>query len=67
MPAEEIFDAALDGEEPAPMPGALPTHVRIEREQRTAEETGARLVAQQIELSLVNTPQSLPLELLKSL
>jgi hypothetical protein len=60
---------ALDpsGVQPTDIAGAPPAPVRIQQEQRVAEAVVAQIQAQEVHLAVVNTPESLPLEVLKSL
>jgi hypothetical protein len=64
MPADAL-DSSWEG--PTDKPGAPPAPVRLEREQQVAEAIGAQIQAQQVHLAVVNTPESLPLEVLKAL
>jgi hypothetical protein len=61
----DALDSSWEG--PTDMAGAPPAPVRLEREQQLAEALGAQIQAQQVHLAVVNTPESLPLEVLKAL
>jgi hypothetical protein len=61
----DALDSSWEG--PTDMAGAPPAPVRLEREQQLAEAIGAQIQAQQVHLAVVNTPESLPLEVLKAL
>jgi hypothetical protein len=47
--------------------GDARTHIELKREEKVAETRGAEIVAQETRLAVINTPESLPLEVLKSL
>jgi hypothetical protein len=66
---DAVEDAALDPRsvDHTDIPGAPPAPVRLQREQKVIEAVVAEIQAQQVHLAVVNTPESLPLEVLKAL
>jgi hypothetical protein len=61
----EALDAATGL--PTNLPGAPPEPVRLKQQEQVAEVIGAQIQAQEVHLAVVNTPESLPLEVLKAL
>lgn len=48
-------------------PGAAPAEVQLQRQQQVAEAAVAEIVAMEVHIAAINTPESLPLEVLKAL